>query len=240
LLYKQVLIALRYVSLLLVKYEVVMKFMILTLLFSLPVSAKIKVAVIDTGIRSGYNIPICEDGLVNATKLPMRDSDGHGTNVAYLINEEAKGVDYCQVIIKFYDKGVKSGIRGLIRALHYVSTRDDIQIVNISAGGQNPHKFEKMLINKLLKQGKIVVSAAGNNNSNLNKKCNYFPACYFSDIIVVGNGNRFFKYNKSNYGKVVDVWVDGENEGPSDLKMSGTSQATAIHTGKIIRGLANK
>lgn len=76
---------------------------------------------------------------------------------------------------------------------------------------------------------------------DLDKKCQYFPACYDFDsknFHVVGSTTGYKNSyggitSYSNYGKKVTSWEDGTNKGFPPL--SGTSQATAIHTGKWVK-----
>jgi hypothetical protein len=55
---------------------------------------------------------------------------------------------------------------------------------------------------------------------------------------VVGNVDRSGKIaNNSNYGKSITRWEIGVNVKAYGLIMSGTSQATATATGKIVAGM---
>ena len=116
------------------------------------------------------------------------------------------------------------------RALRYILYIKP-NVVNISAGGAGSNPEERYLIKKILDAGIFIVSAAGNESTNLDKGCNYFPACYDSRIIVVGNDAP-----SSNYGNVVDFVINGEYQSALGITQSGSSQSTAIFTGKYIKG----
>lgn len=72
--------------------------------------------------------------------------------------------------------------------------------------------------------------------------CDYYPAMYDDRIVVVGNGtSQNSRVPSSNWGTYVDSWFDGMNKsGEYGSKMGGTSQATAIQTGIIIRDVQNR
>lgn len=199
-------------------------------------SKTLKIAVIDTGLNNTYNIPLCKEGHKDFTNTDLRDNHGHGTNISYLINEYAgKGVDYCQIILKVYDYKSSAMVKNSIQAFEYL-TNIDVDIINYSGGGRGADAIERAFIKRLLLQGKVLVVAAGNDGNNLNRDCNYYPACYDDNIIVVGNGSsQKQKEPTSNWGSVVDVWIDGVSKGPDEIKMTGTSQSTAILTGSIIQ-----
>lgn len=194
----------------------------------------IKVAVIDTGYAGNYNISMCKNGHRNFTKDVDADVIGHGTNVSFLIQKFAKNFKYCQIIVKFYDRNTNNNLIALKMSLMYVLNQKDIKYINISGGGKHPDPEERKLIEALLDENRIIVVAAGNHNTDLDKECNFYPACYDERIIVVGNGNQKDRHYRSNYGSIVDVYIDGTNKGPKDLKLTGTSQSAAIYTGILI------
>ena len=73
----------------------------------------ITIAVIDTGLRKdiveqGYSKGICKIGHKDFTGTGINDDHGHGTNISGLIHKYAKGLKYCQVIIKFWVKSAGS------------------------------------------------------------------------------------------------------------------------------------
>ena len=118
-----------------------------------------------------------------------------------------------------------------------------VDIINISAGGKEFSLAESAIIKKALDSKITVVAAAGNNFVNLDKECNFFPACYDERIIVVGNLNKDKSIaDTSNYGNYVKKWEVGQNvlsDAPNggEQYKSGTSQAAAIVTGKIVKTL---
>lgn len=227
-------------------------------------SKQIRVAVIDTGInlKIASKIPLCKSGHKDFTKSSLDDHHGHGTNVSGLIDQYAKNVtfkvsippnidkihiNYCQIILKFYDTE-KSPLRtedNMTDAINW-AVNLNVDIINISGGGKVPVKAERILIKKALDAGIIVVVAAGNDSKDLGKNGQYYPAMYDKRIIVVGNLQQLnIRAPSSNFGTPVNTWEIGVNSisyslnGDQLSTMSGTSQATAIKTGKIIRSMIN-
>lgn len=209
------------------------------------VTSKIKVAVVDTGLDlkdPRFQSVLCPTGHKDFTGRGIEDRHGHGTHMAGLIKQYAKDADYCLIIIKYfpYKKGTASPI---YKALEHA--RDmGADFVNLSGGGKGAEIGEADAISSA--RNTTFVVAAGNDSQNLDEKCDYFPACYYlRNVYVVGalgrNGKRL---SSSNYGSVVDFWELGENvlsalpEGTGYL--SGSSIATAIHTGKLVYAKARR
>lgn len=195
-------------------------------------SKQLKVAIIDTGIKN-FSLPgLCESGHRDFTRTNIIDINGHGTNVAGLIYRNSDK-NYCAVIIKYWTYGAstKENISRLLEALEYAISLK-VDIINLSGGGHVPIEEEEAIVKKALNKGITMITAAGNNKINLDKGCNYFPACYDERIIVIGN-----KHHSSNFGKVVDFYVDGVNKEGFGITLTGTSQSTAIYTGRHIKRL---
>lgn len=208
----------------------------------------IVIAVIDTGIDS--KIPnLCKFGHKSfVDNSPLTDQAGHGTHIAGLINrtigKELGGIEnYCIVSIKWYDSIHKGNSEGkLKRAIQY-AVNINVKYMNISGGGNYPDSEEETIVQRALNKGITIAAAAGNDDEDLDKFCNYFPACYDNRIVTVGNlQNSKIKSRQpsSNYGHYIKKWEVGTNV-LSDLPdghrgyMTGTSQATAIITGKLVR-----
>lgn len=228
------------------------KYLIL-FLFPILVQAKIKIAVIDTGYKlpaypyqdyTGVNL--CEGQHADIVKgltylnIPPYESHPHGTNVAHIIDnqlgKEYKD-DYCLVIIKYYSL-FENTIDLSIKAIKYAI---DIKVdfINYSGGGTVESAEETRLIKKALNNKIIIVAAAGNNGENLSKSA-FYPAMSDNRVIVVGNLKNKKRSPSSNYGKQVDIWENGTEVNGGGIVMSGTSQAAAIVTGKLVKKIIDK
>lgn len=234
-----------------------MKALILPLLIltSLPAQANpvcgkpVTIAVIDTGFNvsnlNDLKVKLCKTGhrdfsndgisfstLTTLDKVPG-DRNGHGTNVVGLVDRSARlsGVDYCIVVIKFY--GDKDLNLALEKSINY-ARQIKADVINISAGGTLFLPSEGLAVKKYLDGGGLIVAAAGNNNCELGV-CQYYPAMDDKRVIVVGNmGKDFNVFPSSNYGTRVNAWEVGVEQEALGISMTGTSQAAAVHTGKII------
>lgn len=196
-----------------------------------------KVAVIDTGIAPGYHVKLCKTGHLDLAKPDVYSGAGlHGTNISGLIEREAGNVNYCQMIVRWWKENLtsKQEIHNMAVSINF-AIDNGAKIINISGGGSLPYPEEQAAIKKALDKGIIIVAAAGNNGEDLSKNCNYYPACYDKRIIVVANlnpdGSRHYL---SNYGKQVTHSVIGVNQCIDKLCMTGTSQSTAIVTGRLV------
>ena len=138
----------------------------------------IRVGVIDTGFdfkstwshldnAHTFKKPIlCKSGHKDVTitnnALPQ-DTHGHGTHVAGIIGNYAKGANYCLVIVKYY-KDSNSGLvnlRNSIKALKHLHMIG-VDIINYSGGGVDFSYEEYGIVQKLLDAKVKFVAAAGN------------------------------------------------------------------------------
>jgi len=219
----------------------------------------ITVAVIDTGfghMGNGEGVKLCKYGHKDFSieqeftsrygtidRVPY-DNHGHGTNVVGLVEKYAQPkVNYCIVVIKYYsDK--QSGIQNLIaeeKAIEYANNIG-VNIINNSGGGPTKSEKESTTVRAFLDRGGLFVSAAGNDGKNIDRQeFAYYPAVSDPRVIIVGNKNVFgVPSSTSNYGTAVKVWEFGNDQAAYGLTFSGTSQATAITTGKILSTTINK
>ena len=199
---------------------------------SISFAKTLRVVVLDSGFdfKKSNKVSLCEDGHKTFTNRPRpHDNDGHGTNVAGLIDKYAKDSKFCMIIVD----GLATG-SDYYEALKYANSLNP-DIINISGGGYGKVKGEAQTVNKILKKGIVMVVAAGNNGVDLNKKCSYFPACLDKRIVVVGNSSYY-----SNKGRVVDIKTSGNKKRALGITLTGTSQSTAITTGRIIRAMQRK
>lgn len=160
-------------------------------------------------------------------------------------------VDYCQIVIKYWHSNqdkTTDPLETSIKAIQYAIDQE-VDVINYSGGGDAPSDKEKALVLKALNKGIKFVAAAGNGALNLENENigydldvkPYYPAMYDPRIYVVGNITKDNSIvTSSNRGKSVKYWEVGDRvlsrlPGSSYGYMTGTSQATAIKTGKLIR-----
>lgn len=199
-----------------------------------------KVVILDTGITTDFPSQyLCSEGHKDFSGLGITDTHHHGTNIAYILKEYVNPKKECLLIVKFYNANSHWYGNHLSEAYNYILTLHP-SYVNMSFGGEGLFIVEKNTINTLLKQGVIIAVAAGNSGQNLNWNCFYYPACYAKEFnspnfYVVGScKNGQYEYY-SNYGEVVNSCENGTKVQGGDYIFTGTSQATAIKLGKIIR-----
>ena len=203
----------------------------------------LKVMVLDTGVDSSnpFLVKYIPNKYLNNDN--STDEHGHGSHIMGILSLKAcsnvqlipcKAFDYR--IINTFGNGKDRTIDCLNLALEY-----KVDIINYSGGGNERGSFEFNLLNKLDKLGVKIITAAGNNGKNLDIKENYYyPASYrLKNLIIVGNIDKNHIINSnSNYGKnvIYEIGMDVrsfDNKG-NLVYMSGTSQATAVHTSKLI------
>lgn len=158
---------------------------------------------------------------------------------------------YCQMILKYYDpKQEADNLELTIKALRYAIDHK-ANIINYSGGGTEYSQQEHDLIIEALDKGIKIVAAAGNEHSDIDKHP-YYPAMYDKRIYVVGNlaqpqSQELACTDKgrkiacsSNFGDSVNTWEIGDKvlsrlPGHTYGYMTGTSQAAAIKSGKLVR-----
>lgn len=202
---------------------------ILSLLVTIFVSnaKETRVAVIDGGfdpfITSKLNV--CDKEMPKIFGKITEHGIQHGTNVAGLIQKYAgKKHKYCFILIT----GLTSQ-RSLNQALQYALDKK-ADIINISGGGYKPNKKENKLVLKLLDNKVIIFAATGNNSIDLNKDCYFYPACYDKRIKAVTNSEHYA--NKLNRAIISNK--DGSGDTVFNIELYGTSQSTAIETGRFL------
>jgi len=221
---------------------------------------KIIVAVIDTGLDEELmnKNSICKTGHKDFTGMGLKDNHGHGTHISGIIDQYAKNyiftkgkrpsdidiinVNYCQIIIKYYDPKAhgSDNLKNTIQAFRWAIDQK-VDVINYSGGGLEYSKEEYKVVVEALDKGIKVVAAAGNERSDIDIS-KYYPAMYDKRIYIVGNivGESREIAASSNKGKSVNTWEIGTNV-LSRLPvnkygyMTGTSQSTAIKSGKIVR-----
>lgn len=224
--------------------------------------AKVVVAVIDTGIdESLMSKPwLCKSGHKDFTGAGLKDNHGHGTHIAGIVEQYAKdfplelgskrvpqdldkkSADFCIIVIKYYDPKVSTdNLKNTINSFKW-AIEQKVDIINYSGGGTEFSSEEFKQVKIALDKGIKFVAAAGNERSDIDKS-KYYPAMYDKRIFIVGNLVTKHSQDRapsSNYGKSVNTWEVGTNvmsrlPGATFGYMTGTSQATAVKSGKIVR-----
>lgn len=226
----------------------------------------IRVVVLDTGFGPSHFEPnLCSFGhkdftgidmvtsLYN-TKMPVPiDQHGHGTDMVELIQRQLTGFtkeDYCIVIVKFYSTDKihpDANFYNELNSLRYIKNITP-DVVNISGGGPNYHPYESVLVKDILDNGTKIVAAAGNESKLLSHLfiphipiMRYYPAMYDPRIHVVGSLNRNgIMSDFTNYGNIVNHYEIGEVKTGRMGNGGGTSQATAVFTGKLVKEMILK
>lgn len=207
---------------------------ILLLSIQLHSSPMIKVAVIDTGLQLSHfkDIKLCKSGHKDFTGEGFDDINGHGTNIAGLITKYAKNDNYCLIVIKAYS--FKTNTKAYITEALTYAYKLGVNIINLSGGGQYPISKERQIVSRILNAKITLIVASGNDHLNLDKSCNFYPACYDKRIYVIGSIGKY-----SNYGKVVDQVIDGNSRTGFGITLSGSSQSTSIFTGQLLTEIGN-
>ncbi|MBL6990978.1 MAG: S8 family serine peptidase [Bacteriovoracaceae bacterium] len=218
---------------------------------------QVVVAIIDTGIDPKHpflknNIHVSE-GAKNSKNYGVdfskgkkylsqpNDTHGHGTHVAGIIKSIFPDVKL--LVLKYYnpDASGKENLNSTIEALRY-AVESNVDVINYSGGGPEPSMEELRILKRAQAKGIIVVAAAGNEESNIDRKNNaYYPASYgLSNIITVtAHDQRLNILSSSNYGKrTVDISAPGHrirSALPNTRVgyLTGTSQATAFASGVV-------
>lgn len=178
---------------------------------------KYKIAILDTGYDSvvaGSPLKLCRTGSYDYAedKAEVGSADEkHGTYVSSLIARILSDVDYCAVVFQVYGKEGEFTTGALVDALNR-SRKLGVVAVNLSYRSGFFDWEEYASLRKLAEDGTMIFAAAGNENNDLNKTCNVYPACYnIHNLITVGalTADGDAKASYSNYGTKVTRWYPG-------------------------------
>lgn len=207
-----------------------------------------KIAVIDSGLRVNDRIRpyLCKSGHNSFKSGWNIDVSGHGTNVANLIADSINSKTHCLMIMKvFYYNNIKGNLVSDTIPDHYIpnsiifAIANGAEFINMSiSSGPDYFKNEDLAIRKAIEHKIHVVLSAGNNGMFLSKECRLYPVCNKYDkkyFHIIGSKTNGSIANYSNYGPIVDDWVNGTDRGKP--VMSGTSQSAAIFTGRLVNVL---
>lgn len=196
------------------------------------------IALIDTGHSNKPELQqyYCDLASKDFTNTTTEDVHGHGTNMASIIATYIDPKKTCILSIKYYHKQAQLNEDAKFRQIvdnysAYLLTLKP-KYINISASGYTFYYQEFKALKLLIKQNTYVVVSAGNENLDLSKSCNVYPACYSirnSHFKIVGGLPFGGNYN----GPVNAKELFTQHIGNSFIM--GTSGAAATHTGKLTR-----
>lgn len=204
----------------------------------------IKVAVLDSGISTHKDL----EGKVAKSyntldNTHIRDEYGHGTAIAGIItaNDNDIGITGISQNIELYDVKVlnengKGKIEDLEEGIEWCIT-EKVDIINISFGVQVDNKYLKETIDDAVKEGIIIVAAAGN---TYGLSVDY-PAKYENVLSINSINSKLSRAGSAAKGKV-DYATPGEkilstSQNGEYEYFSGTSFSTAFASGIIARKL---
>ena len=178
-----------------------------------PISGKmVTIAVIDTGVTETDDLKnrILDCG-VNFSKdgkeTDYSDDNGHGTIMSEMIAQNT--TDNVKILpIKCFDKDGKGTLSSVVQAVKYAQDYG-VDVINISAATTSDNaQAVKDVVNEAIKRGITVVTAAGNQNTDVK---NITPANVEDAFTITSVDSNFQPSSFSNYGDV-DYAAVGENE----------------------------
>lgn len=197
-------------------------------LMELAEGENVKVAVLDTGSNNDSDM-ISDKYSVLTRDDNVEDKANHGTVIIDIINTIAPKAEIS--VIKVLDDVGNGNMSTIYAGLNH-AVKIGADIICLSIGGEKKLSTEtRKTLNRLTKDGVIVVSAVGNGRCSKSA----YPACYDNVIGVGGlSKNNVSRWHKSNKGDDVDLLALAEDIESSDGETySGTSFANAIVVGQI-------
>lgn len=209
------------------------------------------VAVVDTGVDathpefSALSTPITSFAFhpdSGATVAPGPDSNGHGTHVAGLVCGRTCGIapDARLINIQIFSS-VSPKMSVFLKAVAFVATHPEIDVVNISLGITDPQRAFAPVIDKLFQAGVLPVCAVGNSGAGKADSPGDFNRCitagYINKLgaVETNSGSKSITENGTLF-TVPDLVAPGAGvfsarSGGSFEQRSGSSMASAIVSG---------
>ncbi len=201
---------------------------------------KVKIAVFDTGVSNHPDISIKGGASFVDYATSYDDDNGHGTHVAGTIAASNNKLGVVGVVpnaeiyaVKVLDKYGGGNYSSIIAAIEW-AINNEIDIINMSFGGEYKSQALHEAIVQATNAGIIIIAAAGNNGNTANAIT--YPAKY-SEVVSVGAIDENFRAASfSSRDSDLDIVAPGvsilslTNDGQY-ATMSGTSMAAPHVTG---------
>lgn len=216
---------------------------------SRPVGKKPRVAVLDSGIRTGKGARVIPPRYLEKT-VSFVDGNAsntkggtHGTIVTTIIHRIARrGARFYDV--RVLPKNMKSSSHGnsadILAGLDWVASREEgtIQVANLAFAAKYPATGNTMLqsaLRRVIENGTLPVTGAGNDSAPVRtEKHKYVPAAYPETLTVSAVNYQQGKLVEfSNYGEEVDV--AGSSRNAPETSKFGTSIPAAMASGIAVR-----
>lgn len=174
------------------------------------------------------------------------DDNGHGSHVAGTIGAKNQGAGIVGVApgarlwaVKVLDSGGSGSMSDIIAGLDWVTARSDIEVVNMSLGGQGQVESFRTAVQNCVASGVVVVVAAGNsgmdvygNDGVFGTSDDYIPAAYpeAATISAFGDSDGL----PGGTGGLTSYGADDSFASFSNFSRSVTSDNPVTSTGAAI------
>lgn len=191
---------------------------------------QVKVAVLDTGID--MDLAIFEGRILSggknycSKKKTLEDDNGHGTAVSGIIVDQT--LSNVKILpLKVMDKNGEGYDSQIVLAMLY-ALECDVDIINMSIGGDGEKEIYENVLEMARQQGVPVIAAAGNESGDV-QACT--PANIETTVAVSSINKSGMLSGFSNYGSTIDFTAPGESIhvvtiGGGSKYVNGTSFAT--------------
>lgn len=182
-------------------------------------SAKVKIAILDTGIDNNHEdlagLTMKVDGWVNFTTSGTSDDlYGHGTHVAGIaaaatnnsLGVAGLGFNTHLLSVKVLNDSGSGSYSWIANGIKWAAD-NGAKVINLSLGGSSRSTTLESAINYAWNKGVVLTCAAGNSGN----KSPTYPAYYVNCLAVAATDENDKKASFSSYGSWVDVAAPGVN-----------------------------
>ncbi|WP_127530226.1 fibronectin type III domain-containing protein [Paenibacillus kobensis] len=202
----------------------------------------IKVAILDTGIAQHSDLNVVEGASFVEGISSFNDDNGHGTNVAGVIQAQNNSYGIVGIApeteiyaVKVLDSSGNGTYSQVIQGIEW-AINNNVNIINMSFGGEEYSAALHDAIVSAVNNNILVVASAGNNGYG--SETDLYPA-KFEEVLSIGATNEIpHLASFSSVGSQVDLVAPGANILTTGLNntymsVSGTSVSAAHATGSI-------